>query len=75
MGLVRQIEGQVRFAKQRGGIFYLLGLMHGHWDAPMPATDMIVMDDVRGEMVNMGMGLVVPVTKSWTLSAARRNLR
>jgi hypothetical protein len=40
------------------GAFFLLGLMHGHWDAPADA----VVSDSDGA-VNMGIGIVVPIEK------------
>jgi len=63
LGIVRQVEGQVRFARAKGGVFYLLGLMHGHWDLPRADADAVVQDDLRNEAVNMGIAIVVPVTK------------
>jgi hypothetical protein len=45
------------------GRFYLLGLMHGHFDKPISQEDTVVEDDVRQERVNMGIAVVVPATK------------
>jgi hypothetical protein len=45
------------------GPFYLLGLMHGHWDIPVgQKNNVLVAEDQRGR-VNMGIALVVPATK------------
>lgn len=68
LGLVRVSEdGSLQYAElkktPRGGPFYLLGLMHGHWDIPVSAVDSMVMDDVHNEAVNMGIAVVVPATK------------
>ena len=43
--------------------FYLLGLMHGHWDID-PSREWAATvheDSLREEMVNMGIGIVVPI--------------
>lgn len=46
-----------------GSTHYLLGLIHGHWDMPIPNVDGIV-DDLAGEKnVNMGIAIVVPSPK------------
>jgi hypothetical protein len=43
--------------------FYLLGLMHGHWDIDPSRvwTAAVHQDSPREEMVNMGIGIVVPI--------------
>lgn len=46
----------------REPIFWL-GLMHGHWDTVVAQSDMLGLDQFEGEKVNMGIGIVVPVTK------------
>jgi hypothetical protein len=45
--------------------FYLLGLMHGHWDIDYEFdTDTTVVEDAHGKMsVNMGIAIVVPDSK------------
>jgi hypothetical protein len=40
--------------------FYLLGLMHGHFDIPDLNTDTVV-DSGAGNGINAGIGVVVPV--------------
>jgi len=47
------------------GGFYLLGLMHGHWDIPPEARDDDVpqADEDAQAKVNMGIAVVVPATK------------
>jgi len=47
------------------GSFYLLGLMHGHWDIPPEAIDDSVAGDHAEEhgRVNMGIAIVVPAKK------------
>lgn len=64
LGLVRHIDGQVKFAQKVpvGGIFYLLGVMHGHWDRDENTIDGLA-QDIDGGWVNMGIGIVVPATK------------
>lgn len=45
------------------GGFYLLGLMHGHWDIPAKSkNDLLMNDDLFGK-VNMGIAIVVPAKK------------
>ena len=45
------------------GEFYLLGLMHGHWDIPTKnKSDLLMADDLFGK-VNMGIAIVVPAKK------------
>jgi len=41
--------------------FYLLGLMHGHWDQPQSALDYKL--GMGGERINTGIAIVVPATK------------
>jgi hypothetical protein len=44
-------------------MFFLLGLMHGHWDRlPAERTDSGIIEP-RDESVNMGIAIVVPATK------------
>ncbi len=61
LGVARLVNGQARFASG-GPIFYLLGLMHGHWDLPTPDVDELAVDDGVGvrRSVNMGIAIVVP---------------
>jgi hypothetical protein len=46
-----------------GSKFFLLGLMHGHWDLPVVNQDLVVQDTLRNESVNMGIAIVVPGDK------------
>jgi hypothetical protein len=43
--------------------WYWLGLMHGHWEFPLAAEDVVVQDSATKEAVNMGIGIVVPSPK------------
>jgi hypothetical protein len=43
-------------------IFYLLGLMHGHYDVK-PLPDEVNVDSLDKETVNMGIAIVVPASK------------
>ncbi|MBI4611961.1 MAG: hypothetical protein HY726_23470 [Candidatus Rokubacteria bacterium] len=66
LGLARAFGGEVLFAKNvagSGGIFYLLGLMHGHYDVTLPVQSEADADALRNEAINMGIAIVVPVTK------------
>jgi hypothetical protein len=71
LGGMRNIGGgAVRLAGGGPG-FHLLGLMHGHWDAPPDSAAEAIAttegskltdaDEVREERVNMGIGIVVPI--------------
>ncbi len=61
LGFVRNVSGQVKFASGGSGIFYLLGLMHGHWDRLVPVT--LASDEIQVESVNMGIAIVAPAKK------------
>jgi hypothetical protein len=45
------------------GSFWLLGLMHGHWNVDACDIDMIVVDSADAEYINAGIGVVVPAQK------------
>lgn len=49
----------------RGDRFYLLGLMHGHWDTLIEDPDVSMVQDAAGnvERVNVGIAIVVPAKK------------
>lgn len=57
-GDIRTRQGQPQLVYE----FYLLGLMHGHWDLPAPDIDMLIQDELDREPVNMGIAVVVPVS-------------
>jgi len=61
LGPSRIIDGQIRFAE--GHAFHWLGLMHGHWDRPISATDTVMEDGSNDGRVNMGIAIVVPAAK------------
>lgn len=48
---------------RRGPVFYLLGLMHGHFGASRAENDSTIEDVVTQEKINYGIGIVVPVEK------------
>ena len=65
LGIVRYIDKQVKHA-QVGPIFYLLGLVHGHYDVPTANIDNNEEDAVESlsvERVNTGIAIVVPMHK------------
>ncbi|MBA7673314.1 hypothetical protein ES703_81509 [subsurface metagenome] len=46
------------------GAFYLLGLMHGHWDIPLQSkNDAMRADEDTYGQVNMGIAIVIPAKK------------
>jgi hypothetical protein len=66
LGVVRKLGEQVQFAQgsNPGGIYFLMGLVHGHWDAKIGAEhDAMVEDGLAKEAVNMGIAIVVPIDK------------
>jgi hypothetical protein len=62
LGFTRWIDGGVKHANS-GPIYYLLGLMHGHWDLGASDLDAAVEDHTSAASVNMGIGIVVPIHK------------
>jgi hypothetical protein len=58
LGLMRHLEGQIKYANKEYGIFYLLGLMHGHYETKVPD-----MDEYEFDKVNMGIAAVIPADK------------
>ena len=59
LGGTRLVGGSTRIGTSG---FYLLGVMHGHWDLPTAKKDTID-DDLQRESVNMGIAIVVPASK------------
>lgn len=53
LGHTRFREGKIQ--QRSGKIYYLLGIMNGHWNEVLPTPD--------GERLNMGLGIVTPVAK------------
>lgn len=47
--------------------FYLLGLLHGHWDLNSAIQDVITEDysQENKEQINTGIGIVIPAIKIW----------
>lgn len=62
LGVVRVREGQLKY-RPDGTLYYLLGLMHGHWDLGIPELDKVSADTTGIQRVNMGIGIVAPVEK------------
>lgn len=61
LGTTRLIDSQIRFAT--GQIFFLFGLIHGHYDVEASSIDELeptVTDALSVERVNTGMAIVVP---------------
>jgi len=42
-------------------MWYLLGVMHGHWERPVDDEDAVVTDGPSPEYVNMGIAVVTPI--------------
>jgi hypothetical protein len=58
LGIVRQIGGQVKHTTGKGPIFFLLGLVHGHFDVKSASVDASPVN----EAVNAGIAIVVPAS-------------
>lgn len=62
LGVVRRVQGQVKFS-QGGPVFFLFGLVHGHYDVSAAGIDNSHTDGVdplTPERVNTGIAIVVP---------------
>jgi len=56
----RLVRGTRQFTSSQ---FFWLGLMHGHWDIPVTDLDTPSEDATNTQRVNMGIAIVIPVTK------------
>lgn len=65
LGVARKKDGELKISNADYGIFYLLGVMQGHWDLPSELEEDFIKDDlaVDGGGVNMGIGVVIPIQK------------
>ena len=63
LGLHRHIEGQIKQSTS-GAIYFLLGMIYGHYDINTTEIDEIIEDTPSGsDRVNTGIAIVTPVTK------------
>lgn len=65
LGVVRYVDGAVKHSKG-GPIFFLLGLIHGHYDVPSSSIDDAnedMADHLSSERINTGIAIVVPMEK------------
>lgn len=60
--------GELVYSTNPHGNFYLLGIMHGHYDGHLTEAD-VVPDEVERDRVNMGIAIVVPVQRLLELVA------
>jgi hypothetical protein len=60
--------GELVYSTNPHGNFYLLGIMHGHYDGQLTEVDEVA-DEVDRERVNMGIAVVVPVQRLLELVA------
>jgi hypothetical protein len=62
--MARTWNARPEFAGKDGSVFYLLGLMHGHWDVPISdSRDELSEDGFQTQRVNVGIAIVVPASK------------
>ena len=47
----------------RAAHYWLLGLMHGHWNIKMEEVDTVILDSDGIDGINAGIGIVVPAQK------------
>lgn len=47
-----------------GRHYWLLGLVHGHWDVDASDIDMVMPDKVNAGQINTGIGVVIPAQKN-----------
>jgi hypothetical protein len=59
---IRQVEGDVQVREEGSHAYYLLGLVHGHFDIKNLNEDAVV-DDAGAGGINTGIGVVVPAQK------------
>ncbi|MBI2405180.1 hypothetical protein HYV22_03310, partial [Candidatus Gottesmanbacteria bacterium] len=62
MGHIRNRGGNMQIGGEQI-MYYWLGLMHGHYDIEENKSDVIIEDGNNGTSVNMGIAIVVPVSK------------
>jgi hypothetical protein len=63
LGVDRAIKKELVQVGNRGSTFFLLGLMHGHYNVNLLNEDAVDMDTKTKEVVNMGIAIVVPSEK------------
>jgi hypothetical protein len=61
LGTIRLVEGQVRHSAAKKPIIYLLGLIHGHFNAVPDELDERDDPDALYEAINAGIAIVVPI--------------
>lgn len=63
-GITRSIQGQIKNSNSGKPIYYLLGLVHGHFDERTSQIDNSINDDgLSIDKVNTGIAIVVPFKK------------
>jgi hypothetical protein len=63
LGLVRYINGLVKTLQGSGFIFYLLGIIRGHWNWTEEDYDSVPDVEMNSEAVNIGIAIVTPASK------------
>jgi|AntRauTorckE6833_2_1112554.scaffolds.fasta_scaffold42023_1 hypothetical protein len=58
LGFVRSIEGQVKFYNARDPMFFMLGLIHGHYDIKEDQVD--DGETLSSQQINTGIAIVTP---------------
>jgi hypothetical protein len=63
LGLMRNINDRVQFARAGAGVIFLLGLMHGHFAPQTVGLDGTSEDAVSRDRINMGIAIVTPIAR------------
>ena len=63
LGETMIVNGEMYYRKSREGFYYLLGLMHGHFASNFLDIDTSMDGAFNRDKINMGIAIVVPVSK------------
>lgn len=58
LGNMRKVGGRIMYSTDGGSLFYLFGLIHGHFDEERATVKTLMKEEI-----NMGVAMVVPVEK------------
>lgn len=75
LGAIRSIGGEIKHSVGGRSHFYWLGIMHGHWDLPASEMDVTLDGEGNKQTVNMGIAIVVPISKILEVINQRKFVR